>query len=747
MAMQQLQPGLENPECKHIQQLTHSLQMVESNNCILEHSQNHQHPSSQPAFSPSMQQLSHFPHTSPSPVRTAFSLHYNSDQSNSESSITSPLAYPLCNGGSPIKETQHLTQLLTPTHTIGATQVGVATVTSSQQPYTSIQPQLIQPQQHRYHNQVLQHRYHQQSQQPLHSTLPAEMVPHRQLTMSGSINQNNSLPPDMMIWTRESFVHLLMDYSKMTLFREFVQQNETKQSAARSIFLFLDGFWKLQDVFDDIAKNPKANISGPNPSHAVPRLLHPVIRDFIKKSHSKRRNSKVTMANTDTLSNLITVPTWLATQLLRFYATFIVPGASEDILCISIRARELIAKSLLDLGGDRGISTTAFNPATQEVLELLYTIWYPVFLSSIGVSIPESVMLKEYPNPDAKYDNYSGGPASNTDSNAYLSNKFTHNISAESSSATAHSETTNYHTRSASSGSSINNTSSTGSHMNTANLNSSTSSVSNTANPATSKTATKLSGLFSKLVIKKQTKEENIQEIKFNRESLIRLFHHPVYYHDFALFVQSMHCGENLMFYEAFLKLESRIMASKQYELGSNYNEYSHSHKLSDTPAMPTKHTATHSTVSNSSASEATASNSTSSNSNCTTPTQAYSYHSGPTMVYEYAPCLDRFLKHGGSMSSQAQEDTTMHSHPPNTVPVLLVPLILLFHAMFIAPGSPNEVNLTHSMRKSITTELEKGRGLKIPTTIFDGAIDHVLALLYDNSFKLYLRHKEKKEA
>ncbi|KAH6601997.1 hypothetical protein BASA61_001549 [Batrachochytrium salamandrivorans] len=179
-----------------------------------------------------------------------------------------------------------------------------------------------------------------------------------------------------------------------------------------------------------------------------------------------------------------------------------------------------------------------------------------------------------------------------------------------------------------SSGSSNNNTSSsTGSHMNT------TSTFSGLTKAAT--TTGKLTGLFSKLVTKKMPKEELVAEIeiRFTRDSLIRLFHHTLLYHDFAHFVQSTHCGESLMFYEAFLKLESRLMASRRQQL---------------------------------------------------TPT---------------------------------------------------------------VRGSPNEVNLTHSMRRSIAAELCKGNGLEIPITIFDGAIDHVLALLYDNSFKLYLRHRENKEA
>ncbi|KAH6571298.1 hypothetical protein BASA83_010134 [Batrachochytrium salamandrivorans] len=528
--------------------------------------------------------------------------------------------------------------------------------------------------------------------------------------------------PIQMAWTRESFTNLLMDYSRASFFKEYVQQYESKRSVTRPIFLFLDGFWKLHEVFSEIRQNPKGQSAGPNPNHAMPQAKHPVITEFNTMPDCKHGSFQD--YSVDSQYNRVTVPEWLATQLLRFYATFIVPGAPEDIVCLSLRAREAIATSLLDLGNGRSISGASFNPAALEVLDLLYTVWYPLFLSSIGLPIPETALVRMHSEGGLPIEDTASLDVYSTDSSSDHGLARIASPSPLSGVRTGTPPPSTHHyelmmqarTRTpSSSGSSNNNTSSsTGSHMNT------TSTFSGLTKAAT--TTGKLTGLFSKLVTKKMPKEELVAEIeiRFTRDSLIRLFHHTLLYHDFAHFVQSTHCGESLMFYEAFLKLESRLMASRRQQL---------------TPTVRGMGVHGRGGVSCSNSSDEIGHHS-------------YAYYrnvhhdnGSGMMMYEYAPCLDRFLKLGGSL------DDLHKVLPASTVPILLVPLILLFHAMFIAPGSPNEVNLTHSMRRSIAAELCKGNGLEIPITIFDGAIDHVLALLYDNSFKLYLRHRENKEA
>nr|KAJ3410266.1 hypothetical protein HK105_002977 [Polyrhizophydium stewartii] len=467
-------------------------------------------------------------------------------------------------------------------------------------------------------------------------------------------------------WSRDAFVLQLLDPQRMAQFKDFVNEKERKKPVTRSMFLFLDGFWKLQEVFDDLKKNPGAATNGPSPMPAAPPPAHPVVREFASaRSTGRRRGSGAVAA--DSLADMVVVPAWLATQLLRFYATFVVPGAPEDIKGLSMRSRESTAESLLDLGGDRHIATTAFNAVAVEVLELLYTGWFPVYLSAFGITVPEAVFVRMPADTDSAQYDQDGEDATSQRHSSTDSRDNTSRLSAPSAANASQPSTVNETStvaRSASSGSSFN-------------LSQQSALQFPQAQGGGSK-GNKLAGLFSKLVIKKAPKEEAPVPLTFTRESLVRLFHHPVQYRDFAQFVQSTHCGENLMFYEAFLKLESRLLSTRE--------------------------------------------------------------GNGPNAVaqHDFAPCLDRFLKLGTSISQTYEETPTQ----PHTVPVILVPLILLFHAMFIAPGSTNEVNLTHSMRKAIVSELARGRGLQIPVTIFDGAIDHVLALLYDNSFKLYLRQR-----
>ena len=97
------------------------------------------------------------------------------------------------------------------------------------------------------------------------------------------------------------------------------------------------------------------------------------------------------------------------------------------------------------------------------------------------------------------------------------------------------------------------------------------------------------------------------------------------------------------------------------------------------------------------------------------------------------SPALSRFLEAGG-----------VDSEVDKPCPLILAPLFLFFNRMFIIPESPFEVNVTHNCRKEIEAELNATTPTKMfRVGIFDSVIDHVLALLYQNSFVNLVKAKE----
>ncbi|KAJ3309201.1 hypothetical protein HDV04_006308 [Boothiomyces sp. JEL0838] len=143
---------------------------------------------------------------------------------------------------------------------------------------------------------------------------------------------------------------------------------------------------------------------------------------------------------------------------------------------------------------------------------------------------------------------------------------------------------------------------------------------------------------------------------KNTRECMVQVLQSPKLYPQFSEFVKETHCEENLVCYESFIKLESKI-------------------RPSDTNSL----------------------------------------------------CLERFL-----------DKSVVSTNDP--VPIQLVPLFLFFHHMFILPESPFEVNVSHNLRKEIEEKLVHVKEEGVMSGIFDGVIDHVLELLYVNSFNAYLK-------
>jgi hypothetical protein len=64
---------------------------------------------------------------------------------------------------------------------------------------------------------------------------------------------------------------------------------------------------------------------------------------------------------------------------------------------------------------------------------------------------------------------------------------------------------------------------------------------------------------------------------------------------------------------------------------------------------------------------------------------------------------------------------------------------------MFVIPESPYEVNVTHTLRKQIESQLHEIHTNSVSRSIMDPVIDHVLDLLYQNSFVKFVKSKESK--
>ena len=98
------------------------------------------------------------------------------------------------------------------------------------------------------------------------------------------------------------------------------------------------------------------------------------------------------------------------------------------------------------------------------------------------------------------------------------------------------------------------------------------------------------------------------------------------------------------------------------------------------------------------------------------------------------SPCLRRFL------------ETNTDSDADKPCPLIMAPLFLFFNRMFLIPDAPFEVNVSHNSRKEIEAELTTSTPQKMfRVGIFDHVIDHVLALLYQNSYLNLVKLKESK--
>ncbi|KAJ3392317.1 hypothetical protein HDU92_008548 [Lobulomyces angularis] len=76
-------------------------------------------------------------------------------------------------------------------------------------------------------------------------------------------------------------------------------------------------------------------------------------------------------------------------------------------------------------------------------------------------------------------------------------------------------------------------------------------------------------------------------------------------------------------------------------------------------------------------------------------------------------------------------------------VPPQLYSHLLMFHASFICPGSPHEVNITDKLRRKIAEALAANGGKDVTANLFDMAAKEVMELLYLNTFKKFVKERK----
>lgn len=103
------------------------------------------------------------------------------------------------------------------------------------------------------------------------------------------------------------------------------------------------------------------------------------------------------------------------------------------------------------------------------------------------------------------------------------------------------------------------------------------------------------------------------------------------------------------------------------------------------------------------------------------------------TFKGELEPCLARFLDTSTDKIDRVSEGNKKALET-------MVPLFLFFYGMFICQGAENEVNIPSKLRNEIEAKVKDISIVMIPMDIFDHAVDHVLELLYLNSFTKFVK-------
>ncbi|KAJ3050279.1 hypothetical protein HK097_008767 [Rhizophlyctis rosea] len=189
----------------------------------------------------------------------------------------------------------------------------------------------------------------------------------------------------------------------------------------------------------------------------------------------------------------------------------------------------------------------------------------------------------------------------------------------------------------------------------------------------------------------------------FTRECFFSVMTHPPLFEEFKKFANSLHSSDNINFWESVLELENLLCEDIPWYGASRDSSYA----LSRFVNRPEK--------------------------------------GAPGTSSPVRPPVPLPLPPSES-DGQAPLPTTIpppipaHQTPSIPIPPHLQGHFLYFHACYIAPNAPQEMNLSSRIRHDIARKIRTGQ---LNSTLFDAAIDEVLQMIYFNTFKKFIAAKE----
>ncbi|KAI8918440.1 hypothetical protein DFJ77DRAFT_508675 [Powellomyces hirtus] len=292
--------------------------------------------------------------------------------------------------------------------------------------------------------------------------------------------------------SRQAFARLLLDHRQ---YAEFRLRFSTEMECT-PLILFRDGYLRLENLLRTIA-------SGADVTTAPPKVPgEPLsIKRFLEGGHQQSPDPAT--------AEIITIPDWLSTLLLRFQKTFIMEGANEEVKGLSSAARLSVAYGMKNIDENR-VRVSVLDQAANEVNEILFTRWYPEFLGfDAGAregAISEAAELEYVPSAD----------------NALIPS---HSKGRRGVSLGSEEELRN-------------------------------------RRPSRWRAFTLIGKNKSRASSADAAEEVAHNKLLYTRDGFVRMLFHAESYAEFVTFARDTLCLENIMFYESFVRLELQIAES-----------------------------------------------------------------------------------------------------------------------------------------------------------------------------------------
>ncbi|KAJ3007778.1 hypothetical protein HKX48_008946 [Thoreauomyces humboldtii] len=326
-----------------------------------------------------------------------------------------------------------------------------------------------------------------------------------------------------------------------------------------ALMAFRDGYARLHDLLSAIAAGVAASSEDREEEHEGSD-------DGERVSEDRSTDSTAT----------IPIPPWLGSLLLRFTETFVQPGGTDEIKLLSSAARKQVAVGMEHVDQNR-VRATVLDLAASEVDEALYRRWHA------------EVIVRREEEEEERF-NATGNTTQRSASAARAAERTHSDPSGRSSldAATARRVSHGTRNREPSFGSdgdasdiAFNPTSSPSSSpttaarspnrwraltmlANTGKPRKSSSSSSTSSSPGTGSPMARGSSADQIVLGQqyKQLQEPVSYKYEYTRDSFVRLLFDPEAYADFVAFARETLCLENILFYEAIIRLELSIADS-----------------------------------------------------------------------------------------------------------------------------------------------------------------------------------------